>query len=170
MLYMYRYCKCRKSVRRLAAIAAFGLAGTGCFLPAGQVAVQAQELQPSVMVSEYRFSGQSPVPEAELAGLIAGSIGKPATLKDLEREAEAITCYLRAKGYFVASAYIPAQDFSGGKITIVIEPGRYDKIIINNQTTIRDEAIRRELGQVASGAVVEKTALERAVWLIGEPP
>lgn len=168
MLYMYRYCKCRKSARRLAAIAVFGLAGTGCFLPAGQTAVQAQELHPSVLVSEYRFSGQSPVPEAELAGLIASSIGKPATLKDLEREAEAITRYLRAKGYFVASAYIPAQDFSGGKITIAIEPGRYDKIIINNQTQIRDEAIRRELGEVASGAVVEKTALERAVWLISD--
>lgn len=165
----HRYCRYRRTAKRLAAITVFGLAGAGWFLPAGQAAAQEAEVQaPAVLVSGYRFSGQTPVSEDELAALLRDSIGKPATLKDLEKEADAITRYLRSKGYFVAFAYVPAQDFSGGKINIAIEPGRYDKIIINNQTKIHDDAIRRELGNVASGAVVEKTALERAVWLIGD--
>ena len=161
----YRY---KQIYKQLAAIMACGIISFTCFVSHGHANSQEEPPQPFVTVSQYRFSGQNPVTEDELAGLLADSVGKPATLSELEKKAGNITRYLRSKGYFVAFAYIPPQSFADGKIEIAIEPGRYDRIIINNQTKVRDEAIRRELGKVASGAVVEKAALERAVWLIGD--
>ena len=161
----YRY---GKKTQRLAAIAAALLMGTGLFMPAGHAAGQGGD-NPTVVVSQHRFSGgQELAADSDLAAMLNDSIGKPATIKDLEQQADTITRYLRSKGYFVAFAYIPAQDFANGQINIAIEPGRYDQIIINNETKIHDSAIKRELGKVASGAIVEKKSLERAVWLIGD--
>lgn len=157
-----------KKTRKIAIIAVALLMGTGLFMPAGHAAGQGGD-SPTVVVSQYRFSGgQELATDSDLAALLDDSIGKPATIKDLEQQADSITRYLRSKGYFVAFAYIPAQDFANGQINIAIEPGRYDQVIINNATKIHDNAIKRELGKVASGAIVEKKSLERAVWLIGD--
>lgn len=161
-----RYNYGKKTRRGLAVIAAALMISTG-WCSAGYTAPQ-EDKQPTVVVSQYSFSGQSPVSGSELTDLLSGSVGKPATLQDLEQNADIITRYLRSKGYFVAFAYIPAQDFAGGNIYIAIEPGRYDQVLINNQTKIHEDAIRRELGGVAPGALVEKKSLERAVWLIGD--
>ncbi|SHI91476.1 ShlB/FhaC/HecB family hemolysin secretion/activation protein [Propionispora hippei] len=152
----------------MAALITCGLISTGWFMTAGYAAPRAGDSQPVIVINQYFFSGQSLVPETELAALLKDSVGKPATFSDLERQADIVTRYLRSKGYFVAFAYIPAQDFVGGDIKIVIEPGHYDQVIINNKTEIREDAIRRELGGVTAGAVVEKKSLERAVWLIGD--
>ena len=157
-----------EKTRKIASIAVALLMGTGLFMPAGHAAGQGGD-SPTVVVSQYRFSGgQELAADSDLAALLDDSIGKPATIKDLEQQADSITRYLRSKGYFVAFAYIPAQDFANGQINIAIEPGRYDQVIINNETKIHDNAIKRELGKVASGAIVEKKSLERAVWLIGD--
>lgn len=148
-----------KKTRKIASIAVALLMGTGLFMPAGHAAGQGGD-SPTVVVSQYRFSGgQELATDSDLAALLDDSIGKPATIKDLEQQADSITRYLRSKGYFVAFAYIPAQDFANGQINIAIEPGRYDQVIINNETKIHDNAIKRELGKVASGAIVEKRAL-----------
>ena len=162
------YYKYEKKAKCLAVIAAFGLVSTCWLMPVSYGAPQEVDNQPTVVVSQYQFGGQNLVADTDLATLIKDSVGKPATFKDLEQKADIITRYLRSKGYFVAFAYIPAQDFANGKIDIAIEPGRYDQVIINNQTKIDNDAIKRELGKVTSGAIVEKAALERAVWLIGD--
>ena len=170
-IHIHNYSKKEKRLRKLVAAVAFGLISTNWFIPLGHAASQetsATQQQHTVVVRQYHFSGQSVVADSELTALLADSIGKAATLKDLEKNADIITRYLRSKGYFVAFAYIPGQDFANGKIDIAIEPGRYDQIIIKNQTKIHDDAIRRELGAVTSGALVEKAALERAIWLIGD--
>lgn len=159
----------KKARTRLAAITVSLLFASGWCSPASHAAPAVETATaPSVIVSQYEFDGQLPVPSGDLAALLVNSIGHSATLQELEKQADVITRYLRSQGYFVAFAYIPAQDFAGGNVKIAVEPGRYDQIIINNKTNIREDAIRRELGSVTAGAVVEKRPLERAIWLISD--
>lgn len=156
----------KKALRRWAMAAALALAGCGGgWLPQAQAAQPAQQ---TLLVRRVEFGAQPLVEESELRAFTKGMVGKTPNFGDLQRKADEITRYLRSKGYFVAFAYLPAQDFARGKVQIAIEPGRYDEILIDNQTKIHDKAIRRELGKVRSGELVRKDTLERAVWLIGD--
>lgn len=130
----------------------------------------AEETDTTIYVSGFKFSGELPVSEQELQQVVTGSEKKAFTLKELEQQAEKVTRYLRSKGYFVAFAYVPAQDFqaSHGLVQIDVVPGRYGKVVLDNKTRSYDSAVRRELGGVKAGAVVKKDELERAVWLIGD--
>lgn len=125
-------------------------------------------IEQSVVVRSFKITGQSLVSEAELLAPLADKLNKPATLKDLENYAALVTRQMHAKGYMVATAYIPAQEFQNGEVSIAVLDGRYGKVTIKNNTGISENAIRRELGGVKEGAAVERAALEQAVWLVGD--
>jgi len=121
-----------------------------------------------IRVNSFRFSGDIIFPEADLLKLVEESQGKDNSLADLQKLAEKITAYYQTQGYLVARAYVPAQRTENGTVEIAVQAGKYDKIILRNQTSIKEEAIRLELGAVRSGAYIEKKALERAIWLMGD--
>lgn len=168
---------CKKGVRGVAAIAAAliialspSAAAHGDQPYVRQTAEQtpAPATRQTIEVKKYIFSGQDLVTIEELTLLLQDYVNKEATLSDLEKQADIITKYFRSKGYFVALAYIPPQAFQDGAVEIAVKPGRYDEVIIKNTTKLHDDAIRRELSNVKSGAVIERTALERALFLIGD--
>ena len=123
--------------------------------------------QQRLWVARYTFSGENPVTAAELADVLAAHRHKETTLTELEAQADEITKYLRAKGYFVAFAYLAPQDFKDGVVDFTIVPGHYDQIIVNNESYLKEEAIRREIG-IDSGELVKKSTLNRGVWLTND--
>ena len=123
--------------------------------------------QQRIWVARYTFSGENPVTEAELADVLTAHRHKDATLTELEAQADEITKYLRAKGYFVAFAYLAPQDFKDGVVDFTIVPGRYDQVIVNNASYLKEEAIRREIG-IDSGELVKKSTLNRGIWLTND--
>ena len=120
-----------------------------------------------IWVARYTFSGENPVTEAELADVLAEHRHKDATLAELEAQADKLTKYLRSKGYFVAFAYLAPQDFKDGVVDFTIVLGHYDQIIVNNESYLKEEAIRREIG-ISSGEIVKKSTLNRGVWLTND--
>ena len=120
-----------------------------------------------IWVARYTFSGENPVTEAELADVLAAHRHKDATLTELEAQAEEVTKYLRSKGYFVAFAYLAPQNFKDGVVDFTIVPGHYDQIIVNNESYLKEEAIRREIG-ISSAEIVKKSTLNRGVWLTND--
>ena len=127
----------------------------------------AENAQESIWVARYTFSGENPVTEAELADVLAEHRHKEATLTQLEAQAEEITKYLHAKGYFVAFAYLAPQDFKNGVVNFTIVPGRYDNIVVNNTSYLHETSIRREMG-IHAGELVKKSTLNRGVWLTND--
>ena len=121
----------------------------------------------SIWVARYTFSGENPVTEAELADVLAPHRHAEATLSALEAQAEEITAYLRSKGYFVAFAYLAPQTFQDGVVEFTIVPGHYDQVIVNNESYLKDAAVRREIG-ISSGDIVKKSTLNRGVWLTND--
>ena len=67
-------------------------------------------------VKGFRISGAAAFTEAELLPLLKDFVGKELSLADLLRAADTITRYYRDRGYFVARAYIPAQDIQDGVV------------------------------------------------------
>jgi len=72
------------------------------------------------------------------------------TLAELRAMAERITSFYRKHGYFVARAYIPAQEIHDDTITIAVVEGRYGQVSIQNGTNLSNHLAQQLLGKVQS--------------------
>src|SRR4249919_2331133 len=90
----------------------------------------------SVVVTELNFTGSSVYSAAQLQTIARFTPGAELTLKDLQAMAARITESYRSQGYFVARAYLPAQDISNHAVTIAISEGRYGQVILHNHSRL----------------------------------
>ena len=105
--------------------------------------------------------------------LLATSGFKPdsdLSLADLRNFAARIANYYHQHGYFVAQAYIPAQDVQDGIVTITVVEGHYGKVTLNNTTHLSDSLANDLLRPVRSGEAVSIAPLERSLLLLSDVP
>ena len=121
-----------------------------------------------VFVKSYQFSGQNLFSQDELTGLLTTYTNKEMTMASLQEAADVITKHFRAKGYFVAQAYLPQQDITEGNVEIAVIIGRYGDLILKNKTSASDSAIRRQLSALKNGNYIQTSTVERATLLAGD--
>lgn len=105
-------------------------------------------------------------------------LGEKVTLGVLNRVADDITRYYRENGYLVAYAYIPAQDFDAGVVTIVVLEGRLAGIDVTSvagydSVFLERKAKRSLCGDRApgcAGVAITQTGTERVAGLISDLP
>lgn len=125
---------------------------------------------PKVVVAALRISGQSLFPEATLVAATGYRPNTQLDLADLRALAAKITRYYNDRGYFLAQAYVPAQDIQGGAVTIAVIEGQYGKIGLNNQTNLSDGTANAILAGLDSGDIVATAPLERRLLLLSDVP
>jgi hemolysin activation/secretion protein len=123
-----------------------------------------------VVVKQFEVVGNRVIDTATLAALVADGAGKSLTLPDLEALAQRITKHYRAHGYFVARAYIPAQEVSSGIIKIRVVEGNYGEFHLKNQSLVRDDIVQGMLDDVKSADIVSLDTLERVMLIINDTP
>jgi hemolysin activation/secretion protein len=128
-----------------------------------------------VMVKGFRFKGyEGLVTEAELQSLVAGNVGKTLDLDDLQGIVDKVTAYLKAKGWFLAEAYLPEQDLIGGIVSIAIIQGKSDGAIMikrNSSVRISDKSLEGfALKGAAPGKPMNQGRLEHSVLLVNDLP
>jgi hemolysin activation/secretion protein len=99
--------------------------------PAAPPAPAAEEAEATINVTSFRFSGNASLSEAVLMPLVAGEAGKPMTLTQLRDVAQKVQSFYRAKGWFLAQAYIPAQTPRNGVVEIAVLEGRVGQVTVN---------------------------------------
>jgi hemolysin activation/secretion protein len=90
------------------------------------------------------------------------------SLGDLRQAAARITRLYRDQGYFLARAYVPAQEISGGVVRIAVIEGRYDTVAAAGSARLDDDRVRQllEAQGVTAGQPVERARLERSLILL----
>lgn len=124
----------------------------------------------AVRVDNLRFTGSHVYPEAELLAITRFSPGSTLTLADLNAMAARITERYRSSGYFVARAYLPAQDISGHVVTIAVVEGNYGKVTLRNNTRLADRVPNRALEGLEPGDVITIEPLEHRLLLLSDLP
>jgi hemolysin activation/secretion protein len=125
--------------------------------------------QTRVRVDTLRITGAQAFTERTL---LEASGFKPQgmmTLADLRGLAERVSDYYHAQGYFVAQAYLPAQDVKDGLVTLAVLEGRYGAVTIRNETGLKD-AVARGLVEPAPNDAITLAALERSLLLLTDLP
>jgi len=125
---------------------------------------------PTVQVKAVRVEGNRVIDTATLQALVADAAGKALSLQDLEDVALRITKYYRAAGYFVARAYIPAQEVTGGAILIRVVEGNYGRFHLSNHSLVRAPVVQAMLDDVKKYDIVSLDTLERAMLVINDTP
>ncbi|MDP2034781.1 MAG: ShlB/FhaC/HecB family hemolysin secretion/activation protein [Polaromonas sp.] len=123
-----------------------------------------------ILVKSLQVTGARAFSEAELLALTGFVPNTELTLGDLQAMAGRITAHYRKNGYFVARAYLPAQNASNNILTIAVSEGQYGKIVLNNQTNLSDALVRNILGGVNSGDAITNDTLESRLLLLSDIP
>ncbi|HEY8035370.1 MAG TPA: POTRA domain-containing protein [Methylobacter sp.] len=123
-----------------------------------------------VVVNSLRITGNSAYSEAELAGIAGLKPGSELTLTELRSLATKISDYYHNNGYFIAKAYLPAQDIKDGLVTIAVSEGKYGKVILRNQTNLTDELANDLLSGLSSGDAITTAPLENRLLLMSDLP
>ncbi len=124
----------------------------------------------TLQVNSLRLTGQSLYSEAELLGVTGFTAGEELSLPQLQQMASRIATFYHQKGYFVAQAYLPAQEIEQGAVTIAVVEGRYGDINVRNQSNLSDRQAASSLSGLNSGEVIESSALENRLLLLSDTP
>lgn len=123
-----------------------------------------------IMVNRLRVTGASVYREDELLALTGFQPGSELNLADLRAMAQKITDRYRSQGYFVAQAYLPAQEIKDGSVTIAVIEGQYGKIDVRNQSGLSDAHIQRQLAGLNSGDTIAIGPVEKRLLLLSDTP
>jgi hemolysin activation/secretion protein len=125
---------------------------------------------PAVRVNRLHVSGNTSFTEAALIAASGVTPGSDMSLSQLREAAERIAAFYNAHGYFLAQAYVPAQDIADGNVTIAVVEGRLGKTEIRNHTNLSRRVPESVLGGLRSGGAVTAGPLERRLLLLSDIP
>jgi len=125
---------------------------------------------PKVMVESLHITGETLFPEAELIAVTGFRPGSELDLRDLREMAGRISDFYNRHGYFVAQAYLPAQDIKDAAVTIVVIEGHYGKVGLDNHTNLSNRLAESVIGGLNSGDPVASGPLERRLLLLSDIP
>jgi hemolysin activation/secretion protein len=126
-----------------------------------------------VNVNGFRISGNKSVLENDLQLLLLDNLGKENTFAELQEATDRVSNYYRSKGYFVARAYLPQQEISGGIIEIAVLEGTVGQTRLAREGATRtgDAVFQRILdANVSAGSTLRETELEKAALLANDLP
>lgn len=123
-----------------------------------------------IRVDRLQVTGAQAYQEADLLAVTGFAPGSELTLSDLRDMAAKIADYYHRNGYFLAQAYLPAQDVKDGAVTIAVLEGRYGDITLHNRTNLSDDLAHHLLGGLDSGDPVVSAPLENRLLLLSDIP
>ncbi|WP_243420169.1 ShlB/FhaC/HecB family hemolysin secretion/activation protein [Janthinobacterium sp. 78] len=107
--------------------------------------------------------------ESELIASTGFVPGSELTLGELRAMASKIASYYQQRGYFLAQAYLPAQDIEDGVVQISVLPGQYGQVQLRNQSKLSDGLAGTILAGL-DGQVISTPPLERRLLLLSDLP
>ena len=99
---------------------------------------------------------------SDFAAVIEPFAGRPLDRGELRRLTDAVANHARARGYILATAWVPEQALAGGVLRVNVDEGGIDEIRIEGSD---DPVIRRQLDRLLAIRPLTLAALQREVLL-----
>jgi hemolysin activation/secretion protein len=124
-------------------------------------------------VKGFRITGNTVFSEAQILPLLEGFAGRDLSLQDLEKAADSISRFYRINDYFLARAYVPAQDLKDGIVEITVLEGRVEglRLKLAEGTRLSERVVEQTLREaLPSGVPLKLSELERGLLLLKDLP
>ncbi|MFA6071455.1 MAG: POTRA domain-containing protein, partial [Janthinobacterium sp.] len=122
-----------------------------------------------ITVQRLQIAAPPVFAESELIASTGFVPGSELTLGELRAMASNIASYYQNRGYFLAQAYLPAQDIQDGVVQISVLPGQYGQVQLRNQSNLSDGLAGTILAGL-DGQVIATPPLERRLLLLSDLP
>ncbi len=126
--------------------------------------------QTKLLIQTLKVTGAKSYSESELIAITGFKPGTELTISELRNMASRITDHYAKNGYFVARAYLPAQQIQNNTVTIEVSEGKYGKVILRNQTKLADAQAYRLLEGLNTGDPITNAPLESRLLLLSDTP
>jgi hemolysin activation/secretion protein len=136
----------------------------------GSAQVSAPAGSATVRVDRLQITNATVFSQAELAAAAKFAPGSELTLSSLRGLAASIATFYRNHGYFLAQAFLPAQDIVDGTVTIVVSEGQYGKVVVRNESNLSDGLAHQLLDGLKSGDTVTIGPLESRLLQLADLP
>jgi hemolysin activation/secretion protein len=123
-----------------------------------------------IPLNTLRITGARAYTEAQLLAVTGFTPGSELTLAELRAMAAKITAHYAANGYFVAQAYLPAQEIADKTITIAVREGEYGQVTVRNETNLSGAIPGNLLAGLNSGDAITVAPLESRLLLLSDIP
>lgn len=124
---------------------------------------------PAFLVRSIRLEGAPLIPESVVRAAAAPSEGRTLTFADLQRTAEALTQWLRGRGWVTSRVYIPPQDVTDGVVAFRLLDGRVGTIRVDGATHSRPARLVGRM-QSRSGALLDYRRLQTDLARLNATP
>ena len=127
-----------------------------------------------VFVKEFTFDGNKKYPTSEFLKLVENKINKELNYADLRNILQDVSFYYRSKGY-LATAFLPEQDITDGKVQVFIVEGRIGKVEIKadakKQLNISKERISKFIfNKIKTNEILNIVQLDRNIRNLNNTP
>lgn len=126
----------------------------------------------SLNVSAYRIEGVEATHLNDIQGLLMQYVGEKRSFEDLSSAAQVVTAFLqRELGYYLAYAYLPAQDIKNGVVTIAVLPGVLESVEVvwpAEELRVNRDIVEAHLKRLKPGTVIRVEEVERVVFLLND--
>jgi hemolysin activation/secretion protein len=112
-----------------------------------------------VNVLSFQFRGNTILNAQELKTITHPYTGRQRTLDQLKAAADAVTAAYKAKGYLLASAYLPPQEVADGIFTIEVVEGRIGKLEVVGNDYLEGDLIRGYFNPVEEKGIISEQSL-----------
>lgn len=136
----------------------------------GAAPAEAAADAPTVLVEQLLVTGASAYTAAELVAVAGFTPGMQLTLAELQAMAARITRHYRDNGYFVARAYLPAQDVTANTVTIAVSEGVLGEVLLQNGSNLDDDVALGRLAGLESGDALTIEPIEERLLLLSDIP
>ena len=123
-----------------------------------------------VKVAQFKFSGNTVIKTTDLEKVVAPSLGKVLTLRELAEVAGLVSEHYATKGFILAQAYLPPQEIRGGVVEIAILEGKVGKIGVTGNTRYKSSTILRAMEPVRKRGIIHEATLETALNEMNDYP
>ncbi len=123
-----------------------------------------------IRVNRISITGAQAYAETDLLALTGFQPGRDMSLAALRAMAAKIADFYHRNGYFVAQAYLPAQDIQDGGVTIAVLEGRYGEIRLNNSSPVSSGLAETLVSGLNTGDAITYAPLESRLLLLSDLP
>jgi hemolysin activation/secretion protein len=125
----------------------------------------------TLFVRHFVVDGPGLVDAATIDAALAPYENRKLTIAEIYQAADQVTALYRDRGYFVAKAYVPAQDARRGMLRIKVVTGHYGAVTVKNNSLVRDEVLQAIIEHELAGSPdIKQSQLERAMLEIYDLP
>lgn len=120
-----------------------------------------------VLVKKFVIEKNTVFSSQTLHALVKDYENKELTLKEIKEVAAIITKHYRDHKYFVARAYIPAQELDNNVVKIDIIEGKFGNIVITNNSLVKSSLIQGFMNHLKD-ETISLNSLDREMLLIND--